>query len=100
HIVGPIMGSMSLSPDGKTLVLYGTEFAPRFIDLTSGAEVANLAGHGMPVLSVRFTPDSKRLMTYTINPAVGRWDALTGKDLGLLPLPSQATQVTASSDGK
>ena len=96
---------MSLSPDGKTLVLDGFEQVPEFIDLHSGKQVAPWVGHTEPVVQLRFTIDGKYLLTLAgknvmHDNSMHKWEVGSGKDLGAGALPQGAVHVTPSPDGK
>jgi RNA polymerase sigma factor (sigma-70 family) len=92
--------SLSLSPDGKVLVLAGVENCPIFIDVASGQRLAPDAGHSRAIVNVRFTVDGKQLLTQDLAPAIRRWDALTGSSLGKVDLVGDGFQAAISSDGK
>ena len=97
--------SLSVSPDGKTLVHFGLEQVPEFIDLATGKDILEAGGHTHPVGQVQFTTDSKSLVTLAgasakAHNAVHRWDVATGKELGVMALPDLSLNVAASPDGK
>jgi WD40 repeat protein len=82
----PPDSSMALSPDGNIMVVAGFGMAPVFLDLASGKAVAATPGHINPVVSVRFSSDGKSLLTQSSeNEDACKWDARTGKSLGVVP---------------
>jgi WD40 repeat protein len=96
---------LSLSPDGKTLVLDGREHVPEFIDLSTGKEIAPWVGHTKPVSQIQFTMDGKHLWTLAGDGmkdqnSMHKWDVVSGKDLGVVALPQGSVHVTPSPDGK
>lgn len=66
------IGCLDLSPDGRTIVSGGgvvsipiesaTPRKLRFWDLTTGAQIGELSGHGEDVTAVAFTPDGGRIV--------------------------------------
>jgi WD40 repeat protein len=60
-----------------------------------------LAGHSAGITAVRFTPDSKRLITASGDHTCGQWDLVTGEELQQLVLkhPQWVTSLDLSSDG-
>ena len=90
--------NISLSPDGKILLLTGVENAPLFLDIASGKEIAGVFGHAKPIVALRFSLDGKRLLTQ--DPSIRQWDTGNGKDLGGLNLPNLPIQLAISPDGK
>jgi WD40 repeat protein len=54
---------VQFAPDGKTLATGSFDGTVRLWDVTSGTEKATLRGHGLRVLSLAFSADSKRLIS-------------------------------------
>jgi WD40 repeat protein len=67
-------------------------------DLETGTELLSLSGHGATVWGIAFTPDGKRIATGSNDETVRIWDAMTGEELLVLPLPALSLQVLFSPD--
>jgi WD40 repeat protein/tRNA A-37 threonylcarbamoyl transferase component Bud32 len=89
--------AVDFNRDDRTLVLAGTEGLAWFWDRASGNCEDLPLEHAAPIYHAQFSPDGRRLLTYTISPGdetgVARlWDAPPGAPLTLLPLqPGQPT---------
>ena len=107
---GPI-GSLAISPDGKWLAAGGGEGKVRLWEWQSGRLAGTLIGHGIGDVSVRFSPDSRRLLTmsadYTTRGTTKLWDVATCKLLATvandLPIarftPDGKSIITAGTGG-
>jgi RNA polymerase sigma factor (sigma-70 family) len=98
---------LAISPDGKTLLR--SAYGPELFDLT-GEEITVLNHVTRPAEAVQFTSDGSRLLTRAL---VGgsrgpgdrgegwhEWDALTGKDLGLVKLLRPARKFVISPNAE
>jgi WD40 repeat protein len=81
---------MSLSPDGKTLLVIGSGYAIDLHDVASGKSLTASSGHSVALVAVQFTADGKQLLTRDAEGMMHRWSAGTGKDLGRLSMPEPA----------
>jgi WD40 repeat protein len=90
--------TVAVAPDGRTAVTGSTDRTARLWDLDSGRVLATLV-HDAPVIAARFTPDGRRLVTFSSasgasrnliatdhpippgEPAVRVWDASNGRRL-------------------
>jgi WD40 repeat protein len=72
---------MDLSPDGKYIASSSLDDTVRVWQTDTGREVYKLPGHGQlgGRRSVRFTPDSRRLVSWGDGMRVYVWDVETGK---------------------
>ncbi len=94
------VGSLALSPDGKTLALAQARGRVRLCDVDTQNIRATLLGHSADVLGVAFSPDGLTLATAGRDHTVRLWDPVTG--LELLTLSGHAAPVQAiafSPDG-
>jgi RNA polymerase sigma factor (sigma-70 family) len=97
---------LAASPDGKTL-LRGA-YGPEFYDLAS-KEITALNHVTWPVDAIQFTPDGGQLLTRALvrgrrmpgdwSEGWRKWDALTGKDLGVAT-PRTSWELVISPDAK
>jgi WD40 repeat protein len=95
------LASMTVAPDGKTLVLFGQDQMIHFIDVVSGKEIDLPSGKGHlgSVDFVRFSPDGKQLWTQQASgPALMQWDAASGKHLG--DMTAGGFRPALSADGR
>ena len=95
---------LSLSADGKTLVLVDQTGVPAFVDVASGKEIAAGAGHKDAVQSVQFIANGQRLLTHDILPTRGfttliNWDAATGKENTSFNIGGPGHIMAVSQDG-
>lgn len=79
--VKPGVGGMTLSGDGKTLVVAGGDGKIRFVDMATGAVQRTLTGHTNAVYKPAFSPDEKLLASSSRDLTVRIWDVATGREL-------------------
>jgi WD40 repeat protein len=107
-------GEISLSPDGKTLVVTG--IGPQFFDVTGGKAITAINRPTFPLQSLQYLPDGQGLVTSAgfgqglgfgggFGPQGGptdmrKWDSVTGKEIGAVVLPAGAGSGGLSPDGK
>jgi WD40 repeat protein len=114
---GPEFGDVDLSPDGRYLVtafkgavdvryqdgrecLY-TDRAVRLWDTQTGKEVAVLKGHTNRVVTARFRPDGKQIVTASWDCTARLWDAPTGAASAILAGDNLSlASATYSPDGR
>lgn len=89
----------ALSADGKLLVLPWTSNVIGIIDLETGKPKVPAAGHVTGVTALAFTAGGKELLTWSINHDCRRWEPSTGRERGVLQLPT-VNRPAFSSDGK
>jgi WD40 repeat protein len=94
----PSIGSLALSPDGKTLGVAGADGTERLFDLASGQQVVSLPGHQGNTFAMAFSPDGKILAAGTTSGGVQWWD-LTDHKLIAQGI-GEVTDVAFSPDGK
>jgi WD40 repeat protein len=87
-------GRMSLSPDGKTMVMGGLAMGLRIVDVQTGKGVVPDVGNFAYNASIHFSADSKGLWTQNHSATI-LWDAATGKAMKSVMIPKGT-----SSDGK
>jgi WD40 repeat protein/serine/threonine protein kinase len=97
---------MSISPDGKTLAIGGSDFSTRkgdaqLWDLASGKRIGPLLEH-QSIRTLAFSPDSKTLLTGSFDGAARLWDVATGRPVEKSPINhgSNLLAVAFSPDGK
>ncbi|WP_323796998.1 c-type cytochrome [Nisaea sp.] len=82
--IGLPVNRLSLSPDGKTLVVAGTDEAVRLFDTESREERRFMLGHEAPVLSIAITPDGERFATGGARGQIVFWSLADGRPLKTL----------------
>jgi WD40 repeat protein len=79
--VKPGVGGLSLSRDGKTLVVAAGDGKIRFVDMASGAVQKTLTGHTNMIYKAIFSPDEKLLASSGRDRTARIWDVATGREL-------------------
>lgn len=77
----PGVGGMTLSRDGKTLVVAGADGKIRFLSLASGEVQRTLTGHTNMIYLAVFSPDEKLLASSSRDRTARVWDVATGREL-------------------
>jgi len=79
--VKPGVGGLSLSRDGKTLVVAGGDAKVRFVDMATGAVQRTLTGHTNMVYRAIFSADEKLLASSSRDHTARVWDVASGREL-------------------
>lgn len=79
--VKPGVAGLSLSRDGKTLVVGGGDAKIRFIDMTTGQVTRTLIGHTNAVYRAIFSPDERLIASSSRDLTARIWDVSTGREL-------------------
>lgn len=79
--VKPGVSGLSLSRDGKTLVVAGGDAKIRFVDMTTGEVQRTLAGHTNAIYKAVFSPDEKLLASSSRDLTARIWDVSTGREV-------------------
>ena len=77
----PGVGGLSLSRDGKTLVVAGGDGKIRFIDVNTGEVRRTLAGHANAIYTAIFSPDEKLMASSSRDRTARIWDVASGQEL-------------------
>jgi WD40 repeat protein len=77
----PGVTGLSLSRDGKTLVVAGGDAKIRFVDMTTGEVQRTLTGHTNAIYRAVFSPDEKLLASSSRDLTARIWDLSTGREL-------------------
>src|SRR5208282_2958308 len=75
------VGSVAVSPDGRSLASGSWDKTIRLWDLASGKELRRLEGHTDTVYSVAFAPDGRSLASGSGDNTIRLWDLASGKEL-------------------
>lgn len=78
---GPLT-TVAASPDGQILAVAGVRTPVTVIDRSTRKTKFEILGPGLPVWSLAFSEDGRKLFTGGADRAVRRWDAATGKAAG------------------
>ncbi|QNP29227.1 nSTAND1 domain-containing NTPase [Cylindrospermopsis curvispora] len=93
--------SVTISPDGKTLVSASSDKTIKIWDMATGKGKHTLTGHQESVNSVTISPDGKTLVSASSDNTIKIWDMATGKGKHTLTgHQSSVYSVTISPDGK
>jgi WD40 repeat protein len=92
------IGSLALSPDGKTLAVGGGNGSEYLFDASTGKEITSLPGGKGNGFSVAFSPDGTMLAVATQGGGLQLWD-LTTRRLVVQGEAGGATDVAFSPDG-
>ncbi|OCQ96040.1 hypothetical protein BCD64_11825 [Nostoc sp. MBR 210] len=96
-----IVGSVSISPNGKTLASGSWDNTIKLWNLETGKEIRTLTGHSNPVQSVSFSPNGKALASGSWDNTIKLWNLETGKEIRTFNGHSNTVQsVSISPDGK
>ncbi len=79
--VKPGVAGLSLSRDGKTLIVAGGDAKIRFVDLAAGQVQRTLTGHTNTVYRAIFSADEKLLASSSRDLTARVWDVSTGREL-------------------
>jgi WD40 repeat protein len=79
--VKPGVDGLSLSRDGKTLVVAGIDGKIRFVDMNTGEVQRTLAGHTNGIYRAVFSPDEKLLASSSRDTTARIWDVSAGREL-------------------
>ena len=80
----PGIGEITLSSDGKILLVAAGDGKIRFVDLNTGEVKRTLTGHTNMVYIATFSPDEKLLASSSRDRTARIWDVATGKELHTL----------------
>jgi WD40 repeat protein len=76
----PGVGGLTLSRDGKTLLVATGDGKIRFVDLNTGEVKRTLTGHTNMVYVATFSPDEKLLASSSRDRTARIWDVASGKE--------------------
>jgi WD40 repeat protein len=96
---GGFNSTMTLSPDGKLMVLAGGGNALEFLDVVAGKEVT-AGGSASSMLAVQFTLDGQHLFSRSADGSIRKWEAGTAKNLGPLTITRPSFRTVVNPDGK
>lgn len=97
----PGVGGLTLSRDGKTLVVSGGDAKIRFLDLATGEVQKILTGHENIVYGAVFSRDEKLLASSSRDRTARIWDVASGRELQKLGgFRCSVKAVGLSPDGK
>ncbi|MBW4522204.1 MAG: TIR domain-containing protein [Scytolyngbya sp. HA4215-MV1] len=95
------VGSLSYSPNGKTIASGSSDKTIKLWDAATGKLLHTLEGHQNPVWSVSYSPDGKTIASGSFDKTVKLWDVATGKLLHTLEgHQDRVTSISYSPDGK
>jgi RNA polymerase sigma factor (sigma-70 family) len=77
------VGSVTLSPDGRTLVTFAGQGIV-LLETATGGQRAELRGHTEMLFQAVFAPDGRTLASGSEDGTIRLWDVLSGKEVGRL----------------
>ena len=92
--------SLSLSPDGEVLAAGTTHGGITLWRLSGGSVIRHIDAHRGPVPSVRFSKDSRRVVSAGIDKRILSWDINTGISTDEKLINQDAESLALSGDGK
>jgi eukaryotic-like serine/threonine-protein kinase len=97
HELG-VLGAV-FSPQGDVIATWSSDATARIWSAADGSPLRTLVGHEGAVTAARFTQDGI-LVTEGVDETVRVWRIADGEALGAIPLPSGASAVWTSIDGR
>jgi WD40 repeat protein len=95
------IGSVAITPDGKTALSGGHDATITLWDLATGHEIGKLTGHSAWINSVAIAPDGKTALSGSNDDTVRLWDLATGREIRKLEADSgEVHSVVYAPDGK
>lgn len=88
------------SADGQWLAAAGDDNSIRIWNLATGKSTKSLAKHSAPVTSLKFTPDSAKLISGSTDKSVRVWNVADGALAAEAELPAEVNAVTWAADAK
>ncbi|MHC5540747.1 WD40 repeat domain-containing protein, partial [Singulisphaera rosea] len=95
------VGSISFSPDGKTIASSGAESVIRFWDVATGREAISQSGHRSYVRSLAVSRADGTVFTGGYDGTVRHWDPVEGRELNVIAtINAPVNELALSPDGK
>ncbi len=91
---------VSFSPDGRQLLAPGGNGAVQTFDAATGDRLTLFEGHRMYTMRLAYSLDGQRVLSGSLDRTLRIWDANTGKELLLIPVPNAIFAVQFSPDGR
>lgn len=80
---------MDWSPDGRWIVSAHADASVTLVDAKTLEEVESTLAHPSKLMSIRFSPDSKKLLTASAGDAIRVWDIFEAESHRVFQLPKQ-----------
>jgi WD40 repeat protein/tRNA A-37 threonylcarbamoyl transferase component Bud32 len=94
------IGSLSFSPDLKTLATGSMDGTIKIWDTSTGRQVFSLPGHMQEATDVSFSPDGKTLASVGRRESVKLWHLETQRELLSIDMPKAGTFIEFTGDGR
>lgn len=98
---GSYVNSLTISPDGKSLLSSSADKKIKLWDFTTGKEIRTLIKASIPINYFAITPDLREIVTGGANNTIDVWDFATGKKIRTFKgHSSYVNYVVMTPDGK
>jgi WD40 repeat protein len=91
---------LAVTPDGRTLVIGGTDGRITLLDPATGKTIRQWRAHKARLGGLAVTPDGKRLLSGGADQSVRMWDMETAAELRSRDWPGPVGTATFSKDGR
>ncbi len=92
--------TVATSQDGKWIATAGADNIIHIWDATNGKPAKDLPGHSAKINSLKFSPDSSKLLSGSVDKTLRVWDVAAGKVYAQIETPTEVNVVAWTLNGK